>query len=143
MKYLPIILLMTFSLGFTGCFDGGSDTTTTTTPADGDGAVILAASTMTVGADSAETIATFAVAQPGEIEVTVEWSTGPSGLLMVLQQTGGPSENDSGGSPLRATLTVTQDMLDTNGTQFSVDIANDHLTEDADITYTVAFTPSA
>jgi hypothetical protein len=143
MKYLSVILLVILCLGLTSCFDGDDGTTTTVTSNGASTPVLLASGTMTVGADSGETIAVFAVGQPGQIDVAVEWSTGPSGLLMVLQQAGGPSESDSGGSPLSATLTVTQDMLDTNGTQFSVDVANDHLTQDAEVTYTVTFTPSA
>ena len=147
MKHLPIIMLITFVFGLAGCFDDGNDTTTTTDPAptDSNGAstsIVLATGTKTVTADGLTPLATLTVGEPGEIEVTVEWSTGPSELSISVTDWASSTGSDSGGSPLRATLTVTQDEVDADNTEFYFYAENNHLTRDAEVTYTATFTPS-
>ena len=122
---LPLVLLA-------GC-DG--DSTTARTP------VAIDSGTTTVGANSTETLSEFNIGEPGQVEVTVTWSTGPEYLTLFMEAPGGATAENSGGSPLVTRMDVTQALLD-NSNKFGAWVANNDTINDADIQFTITFTPA-
>ena len=74
------------------------------------------------------------------LEARVEWSIGPSKLDVTLVHDGGTSEYD-GGSPAAVMMAVTQDLLDASN-DWKLTVFNHHIASDAEIEYTIIFTPN-
>jgi len=123
---LPLVLLA-------GC-DG--DSTSTGTP------VAIDNGTMTVGANSTEQLSQFNIGEPGQVQVTVTWSTGPDSLTILMEAAGGAIAANAGGSPLVTRMDVSQAVLDTSN-DFAAGVINSDPADDAEIQFTITFTPAA
>ena len=132
MKRIGLLLVVLPLVLLAGC-DG--DSTSTVTP------VAIASGAMTVGANSTEQLSQFNIGEPGQIEVTVTWSTGPADLVIVVEAVGGAFAANIGGSPLVTHMDVTQTLLDASN-KFAAGVANNDPGDDADIQFTITFTPA-
>jgi len=132
MKRISLLLVVLPLVLLAGC-DG--DSTSTVTP------VAIDSGDMTVGAGNSETLSQFNIGEPGQLAVTVTWSTGPDNLTLMLQAMGGAAALNTGDSPLVVRMDVTQAVLDTSN-DFGAGVTNSDPADDADIQFTITFTPA-
>jgi hypothetical protein len=123
---LPLVLLV-------GC-DGDSTSSTTTQTS-----VTIGSGAFNVGAGSSEKLSEFNIDEPGQLELTVTWSTGPANLTSGMEAMGGAIVANIGGSPLVTRMDVTQVLLDSSNVFAAMAANND--TVDAEIQFTIIFTP--
>ena len=134
MKRIGLLLVVLPLVLLAGC-DGDSTTATTVgTP------VTIDSGAMTVGADSSEQLFQSNISEPGQVEVTVTWSIGPADLTLIMEAAGGAMAANLGGSPLVTRMDVTQAILDTSSV-VAAGVINNDTVNDADIQFTIIFTP--
>ncbi len=126
---LPLILLV-------GCDGDSTSTTTAQTP------VTIGSGAFTVGAGSSQILSQFNIGEPGQLELTVTWSTGPANLTSGMEAAGGAIVANIGGSPLVTRMDVTQVILD-NSNVIAAVVVNNDLVDDAEIQFTIIFTPES
>jgi len=135
MKRIGLLLVVLPLVLLAGC-DGDSTTATTVgTP------VTIDSGAMTVGADSSEQLFQSNISEPGQVEVTVTWSIGPADLTLIMEAAGGAMAANLGGSPLVTRMDVTQAILDTSSV-IGAGVMNKDLVDDAQIQFTIIFTPA-
>ena len=149
MKLLSVFSVAALFLLFLGCDGDGdgigvtTDTTTEETDTAGEtkAPVIIDSGSDTVAPSSYSVVSDFDIFETGTIEGTVEWSTGPSKLGLILAHDSTVRvEQDNVESPATVAMQATQDLLNnSNGWVFVVD--NTDLTLQADIDFTLRFTP--
>ena len=106
MKRIGLLLVVLPLVLLAGCDGDSSSTTTTGTP------VAIDNGTMTIGANSTEKISDFNIGEPGQVQVTVTWSTGPDTLTILMEAVGGAVAANMGVSPLVTRMDVSQTVLD-------------------------------
>jgi hypothetical protein len=124
---LPLVLLA-------GC-DGDSTSSTTTQTS-----VTISNGALTVGAGSSEVLFKSSIGEPGRVEATITWNSGPADLTLILEAMGGAMAAKNGASPLVTRMDVTQEILDTSDL-VGVGVMNNDMVDDADIQFTITFTP--
>ena len=132
MKRIGLLLVVLPLVFLAGCDD---DTTSVGTP------VAIDNGNITVGANSTEQLSQFIIGEPGQFEVTVTWSNGPADLVIVVEAVGGAFAANIGGSPLVTRMDATQALLDTSN-DFAAGVVNNDPGDDADIQFTITFTPA-
>jgi hypothetical protein len=145
MKLQGLFCIAALSLSLLGC-DGDGDgigvtTDTTDTTEETKAPVIIDTGSGTVAPSDYSVLSDFDIFETGIIEGTAEWSSGPSKLNLILSHdsTVKVQQNDVE-SPATVLMEATQDLLNnSNGWVFVVD--NTDLTLQADVDFTVRFTP--
>ena len=134
MKRIGLLLVLLPLVFLAGCDGDSTPATTAGTP------VTLGSGNITVGANSAEKLSDFTIGEAGQVEVTVTWSTGPDNLALVIEAGGGTLAANVGGSPLVTRMDVTQALLDVSN-DFTASAVNNDPGDDAEIQFTIIFTP--
>jgi hypothetical protein len=140
MRRIGLLLGVLVPVLLAGC-DGDSTTATTArTP------VTIDSGAVAVGPGSSETLSKFNISEPGRVEVTVMWSTGPDALTLLVEAAGGAVVASIGGSPLVTRMDVTQALLDSSSLVGAVVANNEPVNVnqkkvDAEIQFTITFTP--
>ena len=146
LSVFAIALLFALAAGCDGDGDGVGVTTDTTTEEtdtteETKTPVTIDTGTETIDPASAETLSDFNIYETGMIEATVEWSSGPSKIDVVLQHdsTVDVSLGDVE-SPATAVMQATQPLLD-NSNGWKLIVYNPSGSDQVTVNYTVRFTP--
>ena len=134
MKRIGLLLVVLPLVLLAGC--DGDSTTATTAPTP----VTISSGVFTVGAGSSQMLSQFNISEPGQLELTVTWSTGPADLTSGMEAAGGSIVVNIGGSPLVTSMDVTQALLD-NSSAFAAVAVNNDTVDDAEIQFTIIFMP--
>ncbi len=134
MKRISLLLVVLPLVLLAGCDGDSSSTTTARTP------VTIDSGAMTIGANSGEILSEFNIGEPGQVELTVTWSTGPVNLTIVVEAKAGALVANIGGSPLVTRMDVSQALLDTSNL-IGAWVANNDIVDDAEVQFTIIFTP--
>jgi hypothetical protein len=147
MKLLSVFSIAALLVLFAGCDGDGDGTTTETTTEETDsveetkGPVTVESGWATVCPLCTLIAANFDISETGVIEATVDWTPGPSKMDLTLAHESTVSVKEAQAyPPATVIMQATQDLLD-NGNNWQLFVYNPWNNSQAEIDFTVTFTP--
>ena len=142
LKLFFIAALFVVAAGCDGDGDGiGVTTEETETTEENQTPVTIDTGTETIDPVDAVTLSDFNIYETGVIEATVEWSSGPSKVDVLLEHNSGVSVMQANAeSPATVLMEATQPLLD-NSNRWILVVYNPSGSEQLTVDYTVRFTP--